>query len=255
MTPGPGRLPIATLSAQSLTEPPAVVGRSAVATVVAELERIVFEESEIGARLPSEGEIARSLTVSRLTVREAIRNLHARGLVDISQGRRAVVAAPNSVPVGDFFETAVRRDPRSLLELLEIRQALEVHIAGVAAVRATRANIDLLEAAVAAMRASVDQAERFHDADMQFHEALAGATGNRLLSMLLESLAAPLRISRRRSYGGHLERRLPVSMAIDEHEAILIAVRGGDARAAAAGMRRHLRETERDLVAALRHSF
>lgn len=223
--------------------------------VVAELERMIFEQIEVGASLPSEGDLGKQLGVSRLTVREAIRKVEARGLIEINQGRRPTVAAPNSAAMGDFFYDAIRRDPRTLLELLDVRQALEVHIATLAATRATRANVEMLDAAIASMRQAGENPDPFHDADVRFHEALAAATHNRLLALLLESLAVPMRVSRTRSYIGHKQRLLPVSTTITQHGEILDAVRAGDPRAASAAMRRHLKQTEKDLTAAIQTTF
>src|SRR5712691_7750558 len=82
---------------------------SVVDSVIERLEGLIFG-LEPGEALPSEGKLAEALAVSRLTVREATRTLEARGLLEISQGRRPTVAAPNGSLVGDFFEIAVRRD-------------------------------------------------------------------------------------------------------------------------------------------------
>src|SRR6266508_1654773 len=97
--------------------------------VVQRLEDLVLVELAPGAELPSEAELAARFGVSRLTLREAARSLQARGLVETRHGRRTVVAHPNAGPVGGFFTAALRRDPRRLLDLLEVRIALEVHIA------------------------------------------------------------------------------------------------------------------------------
>ena len=111
----------------------------AVAGVIVALERLVLEELRPGGQLPSEAELARRLSVSRLTVREAVRALEARGLVSLQRGRRAVVRTPNGELAGHFFRTAVRRDPAVVFELIELRRALETHVAGLAALRATNA--------------------------------------------------------------------------------------------------------------------
>src|ERR671935_3315818 len=95
-------------------------------SVIERLEAFIFESFEPGDALPAEGKLADALGVSRLTVREATRSLEARGLLEIRQGRRPRVAAPSSALVGDFFKIAVRRDPRALLELVDVRRALEV---------------------------------------------------------------------------------------------------------------------------------
>src|SRR6266508_2715689 len=113
------------------------LGRTSVlGSVIERLEGLIFDGFEPGNTLPSEGKLAEALGVSRLTVREATRTLEARGLLHIRQGRRPTVAAPNGALVGDFFKLAVRRDPRALLDLLDVRRALEVHIATLAAKRA-----------------------------------------------------------------------------------------------------------------------
>jgi DNA-binding FadR family transcriptional regulator len=224
------------------------VDRASLGDSVAErLEELVFERLEPGSELPSEVKLAEALGVSRLTVREATRALEARGLLEIRQGRRPIVAAPNAALVGDFFKFAVRRDRRAILDLLDIRLALEMHTATLAARRATKADIADMEMAVAAMRAAEADPEAFHAADIRFHENLAAATGNDLLVFLIEALAQPLRESRLRSFAGHLARGGGTEDLIDAHVAILDAVKSRNAKAAAGAMRFHLQQTERDL--------
>src|SRR4029453_3105117 len=107
-------------------------GASTRETGVQRLEDLVLGELEPGAELPSEAELAARFEVSRLTLREAARPLQARGRAQSRQGRRPMVAHPNGGPIGGFFTAAVRRDPRQLLDLLEVRRALEVHIPSLA---------------------------------------------------------------------------------------------------------------------------
>src|ERR1041385_6731898 len=120
-------------SAQSRAD---LADKSLLGSVIERLENLVSDRLQPGDTLPSEGKLAQEIGVSRLTLREATRALQARGLLEISQGRRPTVAVPNGALIGDFFKIAVRRDPRALLDLLEVRRALEVHIATLAAKRA-----------------------------------------------------------------------------------------------------------------------
>jgi DNA-binding FadR family transcriptional regulator len=229
------------------------VDRTAVADSVTEqLEALIFDRLAPGETVPSEGKLAEALGVSRLTVREATRALEARGLLEIRQGRRPTVAAPNGALVGDFFKIAVRRDSRAVLDLLDVRIALEVHIASLAAKRATSADVADLEMFVAAMRAAANEPEAFHAADVRFHEKLAAASDNRLLMFLIEALSEPLRESRLRSFAGHQARGGGVEEIIEQHVAILEALKERKSKAAAAAMRYHLQQTERDLRALLR---
>jgi GntR family transcriptional repressor for pyruvate dehydrogenase complex len=224
------------------------VGRtSVVESVIEQLEALIFGGFEPGETLPSEGKLAEALGVSRLTVREATRTLEARGLLEIKQGRRPTVAAPNGGLVGDFFKIAVRRDPRALLDLIEVRRALEVHIATLAARRATKGDVADMEMSIAAMRTGGDESEAFHAADVRFHENLAAASGNRLLVFLIEAFAEPLRESRLRSFAGHRARGGGIEDVIQQHQTILDAVKARSPKAAAEAMRYHLEQTERDL--------
>jgi GntR family transcriptional repressor for pyruvate dehydrogenase complex len=225
--------------------------QSVTASVVEQLEDLVFGEFEPGAELPSESDLAAQLGVSRLTVREATKALQARGLVEIRQGRRPVVAHPNAGPIGDFFTAAVRRDPRRLMDLLDVRRALEMHISSLAAAHAGRAAISAMEMALAAMRAAAGDTQEFHEADIHFHESLAVGAGNQMLSFLIEALEEPLRASRMRSLNGHLARGGTVHDVIDQHARILERIKARDAAGAAAAMSAHLEQTARDLKAAL----
>jgi GntR family transcriptional regulator, transcriptional repressor for pyruvate dehydrogenase complex len=224
------------------------VARTSVADSVGEqLEDLILNGLEAGETLPSEGQLAQAFGVSRLTVREATRALAARGLLEISKGRRPRVAAPNSTLAGDFFQIAVRRDPRALLDLLDVRRALEVHNAMLAARRASVGDIADMEMSINAMRAAGQEFEAFHTADVRFHENLAAASGNRLLVFLIEAFADPLRASRQRSFAGHQARGGGIDDVIEQHQTILEAVKARNPKAAAQAMRDHLEQTEKDL--------
>jgi DNA-binding FadR family transcriptional regulator len=231
------------------------VGRASVVdSVIERLEELIFTRLEPGEALPSEGQLAEALGVSRLSVREATRTLQARGFLELSKGRRPRVAAPNGSLVGDFFNSAIRRDPRAVLDLLDVRRALEVHIAALAARRASSSDIADMDMSINAMRAAQREFEAFHTADVRFHENLAAASGNRLLVFVIEAFAEPLRESRQRSFAGHQARGGHVDDVIQQHQAILDAVKARNAKAAAQAMRDHLQQTEQDLRTHLQHT-
>jgi GntR family transcriptional repressor for pyruvate dehydrogenase complex len=238
-------------SADDLDSPAAVEAAASITeTVVQRLEDLVLGELEPGAELPSEAELAARFEVSRLTVREAARSLQARGLVEIRQGRRTVVAHPNAGPIGGFFTAAVRRDPRQLLDLLEVRRALEVHIASLAAAQASRTDVSAMELTLAAMRDAADDPMALHESDIGFHASVAAAAGNQMLRFLIEAMEEPLRASRMRSLRGHLARGGTVEDVIEQHARILERIKARDPRGAATAMLAHLEQTARDLRAA-----
>ncbi len=218
---------------------------------VRHLEDLIFAgEVQPGAALPSEAELAGQLGISRLTVREAVRNLSARGLLEIRQGRRPTVAFPNAAPVSGFFTAALRRDPRTLLDLLEVRMAIEVHAALLAATNASRTDVTALELSLESMYRAEDE-EALNLADVRFHAAVAAASGNQMLSFLVEGMEEPLHSSRLKSLRAYLVRGKAIDDLLAEHRAILDAVRARDPEAAAAAMRSHLVHTRHDLRTAL----
>lgn len=227
-------------------------GGNAASAVIHHVETLIFGgEMEPGDSLPSESELAATLGVSRLTVREAIRALQARGLVDVSHGRRAIVAHPNALPLQDFFSASVRRDARGIMELLEVRLAIEVHAAQLAATHATRSDMDALEMALERMRRTVDDEEAFNEADIRFHAAVASASGNRMLSFLVEGMELPLHHGRHSSIRGFRARSESLETLVETHQEIFAAIASRDARQAASLMRKHLVQTRNDLRAGL----
>jgi DNA-binding FadR family transcriptional regulator len=233
----------------------------AVDRVVAGLTDLILGELGPGAQLPSEAALATTYDVSRLTVREAVRVLSGRGLLDLSRGRRAVVREPDGSAFGDFLAATMRRDAKGLLDLIEVRQALEIQSAMLCARRLTRAGAAAIEGALAGMRAAAaemrgggDRAAaeaRFHNWDVGYHEALALASGNRMLAHLLEAMAASLKDSFYLSLRGHRLRGHTPEDTIAAHERIFECIQAGDPRGAARAMRSHLREAVRDVSAAL----
>jgi len=232
---------------------------TAAATVAEALAQMVLTEMQPGTSLPSEGDLATRFEVSRLTVREAVKMLAGRGLLDVGRGRRAIVKEPTGIAFSDFLSTVIQNDPKGLFDLIELRMSLEVQSATLAAKRATRAGIAALETSLQGMREAADAGKagdpgselRFHQNDVGFHEAIALSSGNRLISYLFEAMAAPLRRTLYLSRRGHDLRGHTVDDTIAAHGAILAAIREGSPKTAGVAMRAHLEDTERDIRMAL----
>ena len=224
------------------------------------LAHMILAELAPGSSLPSEAELATNYAVSRLTIREAVKLLEGRGLLEIARGRKAVVREPDGAAFADFLTSIIRYDPKGLFDLVEVRLSLEVQSATLAAKRASRAAIAAIESELQGMRDTVSapgepmspaQELRFHTHDVGFHEAVALASGNRILGFLFEAMAQPLRdgffISRR----GHEKRGHTLHGTIEAHQRILDCIKAGNARAAAEAMRLHIKDTERDIRVAV----
>lgn len=227
-------------------------------------DQILSGEHAAGARLPTEPQLQEQWQVSRSVVREAMKILESQGLVRIEQGRGTFVAQHDTAPLQRQIEWALRR-PTSEAEaktgeetwppdvwdnLLDVRRVLEMAAAERAAARATESDVEAMEAAIAAMRERPADATTHWQSDLTFHRALAAATQNSLWIALLSSFNDLLARYFDFSYHG---RDNALSTAT-EHEAILAAIRDGDAAAATDGMRRHLQSSERDLGEARRQN-
>lgn len=207
------------------------------------LELIITRDLGSGERLPAERELCEFLGVSRTVVREALNLLEARGILEIEHGRGAVVSGSSTRAVRGTLEMMLRVRPRSLGELLEIRNILEVEIAGLAAERAGREDIRELRGAQEKLRARLDTPEGYIEADVEFHALLARSTQNEVLLLMLEPVVELLKASRQvsTSLPGAVER------ALREHESILECVIAGRVEGARSEMRSHLASTAEDL--------
>ncbi len=213
-------------------------------------EEILAGEFGPGAALPSQAALASRFGVSRIVVREAFNILTAHGLVDVRHGRTAQVRPLDGALLGRYF-TIASTQKDAIGHLLEVRRVLELAIVGSAADRADALAIERIERAVTAMELGLDSGETFIDADIEFHAALAAATANPLFVGLIEGLRQPLRASQIVSTQlGHRDDFPTASRRVlGEHRRILAEVARHDAGGAAAAMKDHLINTERDLRA------
>jgi DNA-binding FadR family transcriptional regulator len=194
-----------------------------------------------GARLPTEQEMIAALGVSRTVVREAVAALRAEGLIVTRQG------------VGAFVATDVRRRPfridpdglqslADVINLLELRLAVEVETAGLAAERASPKGLRTIARALAAIDRAIRQGRAAVDEDFAFHRAIADATGNAQFTRFLEYLGRFIipRQSIRVEPSRTVNSRTYLEAVQREHRAIYDALGTGDARAARRAMREHL---------------
>ncbi len=200
-----------------------------------------------GARLPTEAELTRAARVSRTVVREAVAALRAEGLVVTRQGVGAFVsAAPQQAPFR--IDPDGMRSIEDMLHVMELRLGVEIESAGLAAERATRAQLRAITAALEAMDRAAAQGKDAVDQDLELHSAIAEATGNAQFPRFLQFVGRHL-IPRRivsgmpQSMGG---REAYLKLLQAEHGAIVQAIQSRDPKAAREAMRRHLtRSVER----------
>jgi DNA-binding FadR family transcriptional regulator len=224
--------------------PPFTHARPAARSVAEMLSSEVIETLAIGAQLPSEAELALRFGVSRVTVREALKLLAGQGLVGLSRGRRAVVTQPDGAMFGAFLRSLIRSDPRAMFDLLQVRRTLEAQSVTLACRHASRAGLAAVEGALDAMRAAAEAADAgqaageaaFVAADVRFHQAIALAGGNRVLTFLFEAMETTLREAFLVSQQGQRRSGVLLIEGYAAHRAIFDHVRARDEKAAGEAM-------------------
>lgn len=196
-----------------------------------------------GDRLPAERELAQQFGVSRTAVREAVKALIEKGLVEAHPGRGTFVIGRTSNPLQQTLDRVIRvSQPEGTATLAEVRAILEPEIAALAADRATEDDFVAMREAISVMDESRQDPDAFIEADLDFHLALAEAAANPLILSLIDSIVGLLREQRMRIFyvGGGPER------GQYHHKRILEAVEHRDAQGAREAMRAHLRQVRAD---------
>jgi GntR family transcriptional regulator, transcriptional repressor for pyruvate dehydrogenase complex len=214
------------------------------------LAAIVAGTYQPSARLPAEHELVALTGVSRLTLREAMKLLEAKGVVRIEQGRGTFVNPQASwSPLDPMILTARAADPAAAgtisRKLLEARRLVEVGVAELAAPRRTAAHLEAMVTALDTMRRSHAGSDRdgFVDADISFHQAIIDAAGNEIMAALFSPIQELVFEGRRQTSSWPDAR----AAAIRAHERILDAIQRQDPEAARREMLTHLIDTAAQL--------
>ncbi|MHB8655898.1 MAG: FadR/GntR family transcriptional regulator [Terriglobia bacterium] len=201
-------------------------------------EQILDGRLVVGSRLPGEEEFAERLGVSRPVVREAIRSLVAKGMLDTRQGIgtmvRSVTHEQIAAPLSLFLRTCGQEV--NLEHLHQVRSILEVGNAALAAQHRSEADVADLVRLCNEMKACADNPEVFSDRDSEFHRRVSLATQNPLLTLLLDSIhrmMAEVRVLVSRQ-PGLFDRVMPT------HIRLVDSIMMQDSVAARAAMREHL---------------
>ena len=193
-----------------------------------------------GARLPAERELAERMEVSRSTLREAVRTLELQGLVESRPGAGTFVRHESPDALVSIMDSSFDRVRESLQDISEVRHLLEPQIAALAAERATEADIQHMEEAINNQEAQIARGETGVDGDTAFHFAMAQATQNWALLIVMSNVSDVLRQSRDLSL--HTPGRPQRSLASHRHVLEMVGLR--DKEGARAAMEHHLSEVE-----------
>ncbi len=202
-----------------------------------------------GDELPAEAELARQFSVSKPVVREALQRLGEMGVVDIRHGKSTTIRDQDAAPLAQYFHFAVRMSENGLRDVVELRRALETHMAALAARHISDEEVEALRKQVDVLNHNRRNAEAWIPANAEFHSTIAKASGNVLMIRLFEALAEPITESMRRL---HMQRHVrDPDETFRRHVEVFEAISQRDPRAAFAAMQRHFDATEPAIVAAV----
>jgi GntR family transcriptional repressor for pyruvate dehydrogenase complex len=198
-------------------------------------DQIIEGKLKPGDMLPAERVMAEQFGVSRTVIREAMKALELRGLVEVQHGRGVMVVRPSADSVADSVLRFLKIEESPIWSLHELRSILEVEIAGLAAERHTDEDLQTLDELFTKMSVSVDVPGKYVEYDFEFHRALAKAAHNPLLPLVLEPYVTLMREARRL---GATVRDAP-KRSIEVHRPVLEAIKKRDGAAARLAMREH----------------
>jgi GntR family transcriptional repressor for pyruvate dehydrogenase complex len=215
-------------------------------------ESILKGQLKPGDQLPAERDLAQSFGVSRTAVREAVRALREKGLVEAFTGRGTFVTNGTSQAMRQSLDLIIKiNQQEGSLHLAELRRIMEPEIAALAAPRIEEQLLSTMREAVATMDRNLDDREAYIEADLDFHLALAEAAENPLILALIDSIVGLLREQRSRIFdvdGGPGRGQF-------HHKRILAAIEQRDAEAAREAMRAHLEQVHEDSSSSLRENM
>jgi GntR family transcriptional regulator, transcriptional repressor for pyruvate dehydrogenase complex len=208
------------------------------------LEALIVEGSlPPGELLPPERTLGEMLGVSRTVVREAVRLLTARGLLDVKSGSGTYVRAVGSNILNDSVDLLLRANRLSPEQIYEVRSVLEINAAGRAAENAGPDEIAAMEDETSILQRGGLPAREYAQHDFTFHIHLAESTGNPLFLALIKSVSTITIRTMHQMFTARSSHGSPFGLTptAQEHRAILESVKQHDAEGAREAMAEHMR--------------
>jgi len=195
-----------------------------------------------GDQLPPERELAEQFGVSRTAVREAVKALREKGLVEAYPGRGTFITDGTSYTIRQSLDRMMRSGNEGFAFLAEVRQILEPEIAALATTRADDEALEAMRKQVEIMDTAKEDPDAFIEADLDFHLALAEAAANPIILSLIDSIVGLLREQRM----GIFQVEGGPERGQYHHKKILQAVEHRDAAGAREAMKAHLTQVGDD---------
>jgi GntR family transcriptional repressor for pyruvate dehydrogenase complex len=209
--------------------------------IVENLITLIRERSlKIGDKLPAERRLCEMIGVSRPILREALKALQVMNIIDIRQGAGAYIKSLEPEDVVEHLDIVFHLDSSLYHDLYEARRVLEASIAAMAAEKIGPRELELIEENIRQAAAEIGNEQAFFDRDLELHEMIMKAAGNRVIPVFMQSINKLALLIRQKTNAMPNIRR----NTIQDHKAILAALKNHNPQKSAAAMERHIRNVE-----------
>lgn len=206
------------------------------------LLKLILERGyEVGAKLPNEYELAQDLEVGRSTIREAVRSLATRNVLEVRQGSGTYISSKKGVSEDPLGFSLVKDTAKLTADLFELRLLLEPRIAALTAQHATPKEVEALEKLVVDIEEAVAAGDPKHlQLDVNFHSLMAKYSGNIAMDSLLPVINQSIHL-----INANYTNRQMKEDSLQAHRDILNAIKVGDPIAAHDAMLLHIMTVKR----------
>jgi DNA-binding FadR family transcriptional regulator len=202
-----------------------------------------------GDRVPSEVQVSAELGISRGVVRQAYHSLRTAGILEIAMGRSPRVGELSHAAFTPLFLHALTTEQVSVEDVLELRFAVEIHAAELAATHRNSGQVEALKKLVDGMRKATKDLDRFARMDVRFHQLIGKATGNALFEIFSRTLHGSLESSIRMGLRSR-STLAQIEQIVDTHQAIVDAIEAQQPSRARKLMAHHFAEAKTALAVA-----
>jgi GntR family transcriptional regulator, transcriptional repressor for pyruvate dehydrogenase complex len=213
--------------------------------VVKQIEKMILAaELQPGEKLPSERDLAKQFGVSRTVIREAVKTLQQRGLVEIHQGKGIFIIQPKIQLVTESIRRILAKNDTTLDHLVEAREMLEMAIIRVSARKITDDQLRKLAEFIERMDKRMEDAEAFVINDVQFHVTMAESAQNPVYLLFMNSI---LELIQKKSISMAFQSPYSMRRAQQHHQLIYQALAERDEIKAVSALQGHFKQIREDV--------
>jgi GntR family transcriptional repressor for pyruvate dehydrogenase complex len=210
--------------------------------IVENLITLIKEQRlQVGDKIPPERQLCEMMGVSRPILREALRALQVMNIIDIRQGAGAYISSLEPEDVVEHLDIVFHLDSTLYSDLYEARRIIEAGIIRAAAVRIRDEELDAIQENISQARNYIDDEPAFYQKDLELHDLIMKASGNRVIPIFMQSINKLSLLLRRKSNALPNIRK----HTIRDHELILKALKDRNTQEAAAAMEQHITNVEK----------